>query len=124
MKEMVFQQKFFFKKCGFYLLTDWSGWPVLTNGKCPQMLLRGETRPVASQNVGCFLRLYIYLIEAIILFTTYKVKKVERMWLVLKNIFLEFGKLGSSFSERVTSVCSFNSPFHCFFQLLTWTSVG
>ena len=88
------------------------------------MLFRGETRPVASQNVGCFLRLYIYPIEATILFTTYKVKKVERMWLVLKNIFLEFGKLGSSFSLRVTFLCSFNRPFHCFFQLLTWTSVG
>ena len=46
------------------------------------------------------------------------------MWLVLKNIFLEFGKLGTSFSLRVTFLCSFNRPFHCFFQLLTWTSVG
>ena len=51
------------------------------------MLFRGETRPVASKNVGGFLRLYMYPIEAIILYITHKVKKVERTVFSFKKDF-------------------------------------
>ena len=44
---MVFQQNSF-KKSGYYLLTNWSGWLVLTNGKRPQYLFCPQETDISA----------------------------------------------------------------------------